>query len=193
MDLEGLANLRKKYPSNPFLAYLNIIFLNNKIDSLREILKNIPLEIICVDETKLGDSFPDQQFKIEGFQFPPFRRDRNKHGGGKIVFVKDELIVNGLTEFETNISETICLKLIISNKKSFIMFVYRPPDEGNKKVFFEELTNTLNKATNKYDNIFVSGDFNIDMSNDVKDRNNYLSDFIDNFFVTKYCKFENLL
>ena len=53
------------------------------------------------------------------------------------------------------------------------MFVYRPPDEGNKKAFFEELTNTLNKATNKYDNIFVSGGFNTDMSNNVKDRNNY--------------------
>ena len=89
-----------------------------------------------MDETKLDDSFPDQQFKIEGFQFPPFRRDRNKHSGGKIVFVKDGLIVNRLTEFETNISETICLELTISNKKWFIMFVYRPPDEGNKKVFF---------------------------------------------------------
>ena len=103
MDLEGLADLRKQYPSNPFLAYLNINFLHNKIDSLREILKNIPLEIICVDETRLDDSFPDQQFKIEGFRFPPFGRDRNKHGGGKIVFVKDGLIVNRLTEFETNI------------------------------------------------------------------------------------------
>ena len=61
------------------------------------------------------------------------------------------------------------------------MFVYRPQDEGNKKAFFEELTNTLNKVTKKCDNIFVSGDFNIDMSNNVKNRNNYLSDFIDNF------------
>ena len=77
MDLEGLANLRKQYPSNPFLAYLKINFLHNKIDSLREILKNIPLEIICVDETKLDDSFPNQQFKTEGFQFPSSRRDKN--------------------------------------------------------------------------------------------------------------------
>ena len=72
------------------------------------------MEIVCIDETKLDDSFPDQQFKIEGYQFPPFRRDRNNDGGGKIVFVKDGLLVNRLTEFETNISETICLELTIS-------------------------------------------------------------------------------
>ena len=181
IDLEGLMNLKYRYPSNPFIAYLNINFLQNKIDPLREILHKTPLEIVCIDETKLDDSFPDQQFKIEGYQFPPFRRDRNNDGGGKIFFVKDGLLVNRLTEFETNISETICLELTISKKKWFIMFVYRPPDEGNKKVFFEELTNSLNKATNKYDNIFVSGDFNIDMSNNAKDKNNYLSDFMDTF------------
>ena len=63
-------NLKYRYPSNPFIAYLNINFLQNKIDPLREILHKTPLEIVCIDETKLDDSFPDQQFKIEGYRFP---------------------------------------------------------------------------------------------------------------------------
>ena len=155
--------------------------MQNKIISLRKILHKTPLEIVCIDETKLDNSYPNKQLKIEGYQFPPFREDRKYGGGGKIVYVKDGLIVNRLTEFETNISESICLELTISKKKWFIMFAYRPPNEENRNIFFEELTNTLNKATNKYDNIFVSGDFNIDMSNNVKDKNNYLSDFMDNF------------
>ena len=62
IDLEGLMNLKYRYPSNPFIAYLNINFLQNKIDPLREILHKTPLEIVCIDETKLDDSFPDQQF-----------------------------------------------------------------------------------------------------------------------------------
>ena len=127
--------------------------------------------------------FLTNNLRLKISSFPLLEEIGINNGGSKIVFVKDGLIVNRLTEFESNISETICLELTISNKKWFIMFVYRPPDEGNKKVFFEELTNTLNKATNKYDNIFVSGDFNIDMSNNAKDRNNYLSDFIDNFLL----------
>ena len=34
----------------------------------------VPIGILCIDETKLEDSFPDSQFIIENCQFPPFRR-----------------------------------------------------------------------------------------------------------------------
>ena len=51
---------------------------------LREVLSNAPIDVLCVDETKLDSSFPDHQFKIEGYQFPPFRGDRNSKGGGKL-------------------------------------------------------------------------------------------------------------
>ena len=135
--IEGLQKLRNQYYSNPLVGYLNINFLQHKIDSLREILKKSSLEIICVDETKLDESFPDHQFKIDGYQFISFRRDREKHGSGKVVFVKEGLIVNRIKELETNKSETICLELTISNKKWFIRYAYRPPNETNKKVFFD--------------------------------------------------------
>ena len=97
MDLDGLINLRNKYPFNPIIGYLNINSLQNKIDTLREIAISSPLEILCIDETKLDNSFPENQFKIDGYQFPPLRRDRDKNGGGKIVFVKDGLVVKRLT------------------------------------------------------------------------------------------------
>ena len=56
-------------------------------------LKKPSLEMICVDETKRNESFPDHQFKIDGYQFSPFGRDRDKHRGGKVVFVKEGLTV----------------------------------------------------------------------------------------------------
>ena len=59
----------------------------------------------------------DHQFKIDGNQFSPFRRDRNKFGEWKNVYVKDGLIVKGLNDFETNISDNIYLELTISNQK----------------------------------------------------------------------------
>ena len=43
-------------------------------------------DILSIDETKLDDSFPDSQFKINGYQFPFLRRDRGNRGGGKWVF-----------------------------------------------------------------------------------------------------------
>ena len=108
--------------------------------------------------------------------------------GGKVVYVKEGLIVNMIKEFETNKSETICLELTISNKKWFIMYAYRPPNETNKKVVFDELNETLDKAVSKYDNIFLAGDLNIDTRDKSKDTNNYLSDFMDTFSLNNLIK-----
>ena len=135
-DLIDAKTPRLQHSSNPLIAYLNINFLQRKVDALREITKNFLLDIFCIEETKLDESFPDHQFKIHGYQFPPFRRDRNKFRGYKIVYIKDGLIVKRINDFETNISETISIELTISNKKWFIVFAYRPPIEINKLAFF---------------------------------------------------------
>ena len=68
------------------------------------------------------------------------------------------MIVNRIKEFETNKSETICLELTISNKKCFIMYACWPANETNKKVFFDQLNETIDNAVKKYDNIFIAGD-----------------------------------
>lgn len=188
LSLAELKVLREEHPFNPMIGYLNINFLQNKIIPLRDIVKKCPVDILCIDETKLDSSFPDHQFKIEGYQYPPFRRDREKLGGGKMVFIKDGLICKRLEKFETLISETICLELTINNKKWFLCFAYRPPIESNKSTFFDELTSTLNQGVNNYDNIILSGDLNIDLLNKQKDTNNYLSDFMDTFSLTNLVK-----
>ena len=51
-----------------------------------------------------------------------------------------------------------------------VMYAYRPPNETNKKVFFDELNETLNNAVNKYDVIFIAGDLNMDTGDKAKDK-----------------------
>ena len=65
LDLCNLQLLKQKYHSNPFISYLNINSLSNKNDALRQICKTAPLEILCVDETKVDSSFPNSQFRID--------------------------------------------------------------------------------------------------------------------------------
>ena len=43
---------------------------------------------IIIIETKLDDSFPCNQFRMEGYQ-EPFRIDRNLYGGGIILFIRE--------------------------------------------------------------------------------------------------------
>ena len=66
------------------------------------------------------------------------------------------------------------------------MYAYRPLNKTNKKVFLDESNETLDRAVNKYDNIFSAGDLNIDTRDKSKNTNNYLCDFMDTFFSKKF-------
>ena len=79
---------RKTCEKKIIIGYLNINFLRTKILNLKEILHKAPIDILCIDETKLDETFPGAQFMIENHQFPCFRRNRNKKGGGKIVYIR---------------------------------------------------------------------------------------------------------
>ena len=50
---EALAKLRRNYPSYPMIGYSNINSIRNKIEQLTDICKTSPIEILCIDESKL--------------------------------------------------------------------------------------------------------------------------------------------
>ena len=163
LDIDDLIKVRNPYPNNLIIGYLNINTLQNKIISLsREIIAKAPLDVFCIDETKLDESFPNSQFILENFQFPPFRRDRNSKGGGKLVYVKQGIIVKRLENLETKFSETIWIELTISKKKWCALFAYRSQNK-KKALFFEEISSSLSHIVNKYDNYIIAWDLNINM------------------------------
>ena len=45
---------------------------------------------MIVTETKTDSSFPSGKFSIDGFA-KPFCRDKNKNGGGALIFVIDDI------------------------------------------------------------------------------------------------------
>ena len=59
--------------------------IRNKFEILKTMLPEV-LDVLMITEIKLDDSFPEQQFHIEGFNIP-FRLDRNRHGGGLLLYV----------------------------------------------------------------------------------------------------------
>ena len=82
---EANDKLCKNNPKGLIIAQLNINSIRNKSDSLKFLVaKNV--DILVVIETKIDGTFPSGQFLIEGFK-PPLRYDRNKHGGGILVYI----------------------------------------------------------------------------------------------------------
>ena len=173
--------------STVIIGYLNINSLRNKIIDLREIMSKAPLDIVCADETKLDESFPDFQFHMENYQFPPFRRDRNSKGVGKVVFVKNSLIAKRVKDLETKVSKTTCIELTIKKKKWRILFAYKPPKQNNIS-FFQEISNSLNQVVNKYGNVFLAGDLNINLLDSKSNSNNHFSLLRDMHDLTNLAK-----
>ena len=140
-DLSDLIKLKKENPNNPNIAYLNINSLREKIIRLQEICLKGFIYILCVDETKLDNSYPNAQFHIDGYQFPPFRRDKDKHGRRKMVFLWNGIISKRIESIEEKESETIYVDvtLEISKKKWCITFASRPQRNNNRVMFFSEL------------------------------------------------------
>ena len=123
------------------------------------------------------------------------RRDRHKHGGGLIEFVRQGFICKRLKKYEPNYSECICSEFTISKKERICFSIYRPPSTENIKRFFEKMNEVIGKALCKYEILIVMGDFNIEIksSNSDKDmRGNFCDLFnLKNLFHSEICFTKN--
>ena len=86
--LEVLKNIRQINPNRLVIAQLNINSLRNKIAPLTSMIKD-NVDILLISETKIDSSFPTAQFYIDGFSI--YRRDRNEHGGGLMLYVREDI------------------------------------------------------------------------------------------------------
>ena len=188
-DLQILSKLRLKYPRNPLIGYLSINSLRNKIIDVREMIGRPQLDYFVISETELDTSFPSAQFHIGDSEIRN-RRDRDKSGGGLIEFVKKVIITKRFKDLETNLSETICTEITISKKRWFCMSVYRPLSSSNIDTFLAELTISLTKAVNKFDNLIVMGDFNIDITKEDCSGFDKLEELCDTFNLKNLIKSE---
>ena len=75
-----LKDIRIKNVNRLIIGTLNINFIAPKFEQLKEVIGN-HLDIFTIQETKIDESFPDDQFEIEGYH-KPYRLDRSKHGVG---------------------------------------------------------------------------------------------------------------
>ena len=77
-------------------VWISIVW--DQVIDLGEILKDLPLDYLAISETKLDESFPNSQFKLNGYEIRA-RRDRHEHGGGLIEFVRQGFICKRLKKY----------------------------------------------------------------------------------------------
>ena len=140
------------------IANLNINSIRNKFDQLKYLIKD-NVDILVITETKIDDSFPEGQFKMDGFAIP-FRLDRNCNGGGILIYVREDIPCKQLTKhtFPGDI-EGVFVEINLRKTKWLLFGTYHPPSQSDN-YYFDSLTKALDQYLEKYDKFLLAGDFN---------------------------------
>ena len=155
---DSLKNLKIKNSNRFVFGNLNINTINNTFEQLKHIIKN-NVDVLVVTETKLDSSFPFGQFSIDGFA-RPFRRDRNKNGGGVMIFVRDDIPSKEIKiSFLPSDMECLFIEINIKKTKWLIVGCYHPPSQ-NDNYFFYNLSKALDSLNSNYEKFLLVGDFN---------------------------------
>ena len=118
---------------------------------------------MIIGESKLDDSYPTSQFHIEGFH-EPFRQDRDKNGGGLLIYVNECISTKKLNKhvFPDDI-EGLFIELNFRKTKWLLVGTYHPPKQ-NDEYYFGNVGNALDTCIIYYDKFIFAGDFNAEVS-----------------------------
>lgn len=75
---------RKHNSHNAFVAHFNIDSTQNKFEELKLLNDSLRAQILILSENKIDRSYPDDQFRLQGYNM--YIRDRCKGGGGPIAY-----------------------------------------------------------------------------------------------------------
>ena len=128
-----LSEIRKNSKDKLIIGNLNINSLSNKFDQLKMIVQG-KLDILVITETKLDDSFPLSQFNIEGFS-QPYRYDRNRNGGGVLIYVREDIPSKILPQVVQADIEALFIEINLRKTKWLLCGCYHPPSQSDDYFF----------------------------------------------------------
>ena len=104
-------------------------------------------------------TFPDSQFLIEGYS-TPYRLDRNRNGGGIIIYVREDIPSKKLYKhsFPKDI-EGLFIEINLRKTKWLIFGSYHPPSQSDQ-YYFECVGRALDSYHTTYEKYLLIGDFN---------------------------------
>ena len=165
----------RRSPEEFILINMNTRNLTNKYEDLEYICEKVMPDIICITESWMDESVPENGFIPTGYNI--IRKDRSKgfkkkynkiSGGGIAIIFKNNLNVERKTYLTEKIEEILWVQP--KTKEPFLLGLLYKPDysdmlEVRKESENDEsiLENNVKKATQISTKLIICGDFNIDM------------------------------
>ena len=186
--MEGVCSQRVRNLNTPAnnpkqlsVLYYNARSLFPKMDNLHALVSLHKPDAIAIVETWLSPEIGDSEVAIPNYQL--IRRDRDRHGGGIIVYVADRYSVKLLNKGSLDF-EFMSISVHCQNYKACLCVLYRPPSSPFS--YFDSVYSALESIDYAYfSNFIFVGDFNIDFYNPSHPLYSNLSTFLSTFALSQ--------
>ena len=147
--------------------HLNISSLALHIDKhkLFLILIKTKFDIICISESRITKKTLTTNINIPGYNFE--HTSTEFKAGPSLMYISDKIcykLCNDLNIYCSMQLESVFIEFLIPNKQNqLITIVYKHQSMNVSKFGFEYLTDILTKLKNQNKNIFLIGNFNVNL------------------------------
>ena len=165
---------------------LSILFYNGrsllpKFDELCALCENHCPGVVCIVETWLGEEITDSEISLPDYQL--YRLDRNRHGGGVLMYVHKSFSCKVLLVGPSQL-EFLLISIYRSCHRVNIGTFYRPPSSSVSVM--DNLFSVLESLDSSYfSNFVLLGDFNIDFCNPLHPPYSKLTSLMQLFSLTQ--------
>ena len=177
-----------------YFVHLNARSLSSNFDLIKCFISNNNIAACTISETWLNSKIPNKLIEIQGYNI--IRLDRNqinnetnkyKRGGGLLTYLRNDLenynIISNITTSDQNL-ESQWIEIKFQHQKNLIIAnCYRPPN-GSEDTALRTLNNNIEISLNiSNSEIFIMGDFNIDLNKPSKFRKDFYDIINDNGLI----------
>lgn len=106
-----------------------------------------------IDIAFIAETFLSSSHEIEFTNFTSHRSDRNSHGGGVLIAVRNNIEYKCLPNYKTSLAENISIEISIDKKRMVFTAAYIPK-------YTASFASDINKITPENKNFITLGDFN---------------------------------
>ena len=105
-----------------------VIHLNIRVVKKLELLQKFSdeFDLITLTETQLDPDIEDNEFELDSFSKHIIQKDRNKFGGGLLIYSKEEIFVIRRREFENQTDEIIWVEIRVKGRRLLRCTTYLP-------------------------------------------------------------------
>ena len=176
--LSTVQSTQPKAKTGMSIMYFNARSIMPKFDELCAIVQSSQPDIICIVESWLSSDIENKEIDIPGYVL--HRLDRNRQGGGIVLYTSTDLDVNAITGLPSNL-EFFVVSIRFLNRKICLGIFYRPPSSPSS--IFDTFLQSLEAldipqfytfdcshplypklSTSQFYTFVCVGDFNIDCS-----------------------------